>query len=159
MRLASRQMLLEPPGVLHRVALPVVVEVGEHFDLGTPRGDAPLPGFELALRVASLVTVPVVEADECPAGCQLAGLERALGVVADDERRSVPAKQLVHAVVKPARVAELEAVATPSQGSERALEPRVVAPEVVRELPQGGAQLARRSQAFERLVEAVDPAL
>ena len=57
-------------------------------------------------------------------------------VVADHQRRAVPAQERVDRLGEPARVAELERVAARGQVLERRGEALVVAPEALRQLPQ-----------------------
>src|SRR6266540_340358 len=137
-------MTLQPQSVPNSEPLPVVVEICEDLHPSAPGRDPPLPGLELGLGVvAAPAAVPVVEADESPVRGQLAGLERTLGMVADDEGDAVATQQLIRLGAEPALVAELEAVASGRQLLERRGQELVVAVEVRRELPQDGPELGR----------------
>src|SRR4051794_15615890 len=101
----------QPARVAGGEGLPVVVEVGEHLDLVPPRRDSPLPLLQLALGVvAATPPVSAVEADVGPVRGRLVRLEGALGVVADHERDSMAAKEVIDLGGEPALVAKLEAV-------------------------------------------------
>src|SRR3954462_11542817 len=92
---SSRKRPLEHSRVLHREALPVVVQVQVDLGARAPGGYASGPRLELASRVvAAPAAMPVMEADEGPVGGQLPGLERPAWVVADDEGHPVPAEQV-----------------------------------------------------------------
>src|SRR3954469_1663153 len=146
--------------VADREALPVVVEVRPDRRLAGDRGEPVGPGPQLGLGVvAAPAAVAVVEAHEGPVGRELERLERALGVVPDGQRDLVPAQQLVDLLAEPARVAELEAVATGRQQVEGGGERVVVALEPLRQLPQHRPELRRADERLDALVEAPDPLL
>src|SRR3954464_3263016 len=146
--------------VADREALPVVVEVGPDRRLAGDRGEPVGPRPQLGLGVvAAPAAVAVVEAHERPVRRELERLERPLGVVADGQRDLVPAQQLVDLLADPARVAELEAVATGRQQVEGRGERVVVALEPLRQLPEDRPELRRADERLDALVEAPDALL
>src|SRR4029453_12708866 len=119
--------------------------------------DPPRPLVQLGLGVlAAAAAVAVVQAEDRPVGGQLVRLEGPARVVRDHQRGVVRAQLLVDRLREPALVAELEAVAPRREQGERASEPVVVAPEVGRELPDDGAELARLDERLDALVVAPD---
>src|SRR5439155_24942318 len=136
--------------------LPVVVEVEEDLDLGAPGSDPAPPALQLALGVvAPAAATPVVEANVGPIRGDLVGLERALRVIADHQRGAMATQQDVDLLGEPARVPELEAVATLRQTLQRRPEAIIVALEALRQLPQHRAELSRRHQRPERIEESL----
>src|SRR5215203_1821393 len=135
-RSRSGEVALEPQGVVHREALPVVVEVGEDLGVLAPGADPLAPLLELALGVVAVpAPAAVVEAHEGPVRRQLVGLEGAIGMIADGEGDPVLAQQGVDVRGEPAGVAELEVVPSGGQPPQRRGEPLVVAAEPLRQLP------------------------
>src|SRR5256885_9101617 len=99
-----------------------------------------------------------MEADGGPVGGQLASLEGPARIVADPERRSVRAQQLVDLRDKPALVPEFEAVAARRQLRQGIREPLVVAVEVARQLPEHRPGLRRAASRLDPPVEPPEPA-
>jgi hypothetical protein len=100
-----------------------------------------------------------MKADERPVGSEHVRLELLdLGAVADHERDTVRTQQLVHGLGEPARVAELEAVASGRERCQRRRQPVVVALERRRQLPQHRAELRRADERLHPFVVAGEPA-
>src|SRR5215211_5272289 len=100
-----------------------------------------------------------MEADERPVRRHLVSLEGAIGVIADHQRRTGLPQRVVDLAVEPARMAELEAVATGRKLREGTPQPLIVALEVLRKLPQDGAELRRRGERLDPLPERLDAAV
>src|SRR5215218_6842141 len=108
-----RNAATPPRRVLDRVALPVVVEVGEDVYGWRPSAEAFCPLVQLSMAVVPVRAArPPVEAHEREVGRELVGLEPVhLRTVADNER-DVALTQERHDVRRePALVAELDAMA------------------------------------------------
>src|SRR4029078_581793 len=82
----SPEKSLQRLGVARRERLPVVVEVRVDVDVAAPASDLARPVLELGRRVvATPAAAAAMEADEGERRGELLGLERAGGVVADDQ--------------------------------------------------------------------------
>src|SRR5581483_2003461 len=97
--------------------------------------------------------------DVGPVGRELVPPEAIPGVVGDDEGGAVGAKELVDLAGEPARMPELEAVASRGNQLERAPEPVVVAVEAFGELPEDRAELSGLAKRRDRVEEAAEPLL
>src|SRR5205814_10066415 len=116
------------------------------------------PFLELTLAVVTaLPACSRVEAHEREVGRRLVRLERVhLRPVTDHQRDAMLTKQRVDVLVEPARVAELERVTLLLRKPlERVRQPRVVAPEVRRKLPEDRAELRRADQRIDARGEAL----
>ena len=132
-------------------AFPVVVEVGEDLDPGSPGGNPALPFLELGLGVVPAApSPPVVKAYEGPVCRQLVRLEGPLRVIADHESDPVLPQHGVDLRHEPARMPEFEAVPAGRQLRERGGEALVVSVEVGRELPEDGPSFGERTSGSIR---------
>src|SRR5687768_4966367 len=77
-------------------------------------------------------------------------------MIPDHECDAVLAKDLVDLLHEPARVAELEAVASPRQAFESRFEALVVTMEVAWKLPEDRPELAGGDQRLDPLIETLD---
>ena len=83
-------------------------------------------------------------------------MERALRIVADHQGDAVLPKKCIDLLSEPARVAELERMASRRKRLECLGEPLVVAVEVLGQLPEHRSELLALGQRLEALVEALD---
>ena len=139
---------------------PVVVEIGENRGLLAQVGDPRSPLAQLALGVVPAPPArAVVEADQGPARGERGVGQRAARVAADRERDAERVQQAVDLGREPARVAELEAVASGREPLERVRQPVVVAAEALRQLPQDRPELRRLDERSDTRVEPLDAPL